>query len=132
MTAVRRVVTDLVGSLQIPKNLRMMYVHAYQSYVWNKAVSARIELFGCHNVVEGDLVLEGHIDLVEEDQGEVATEPEAVKGGTFSLEPNLDDGEFATRPASAHASSGRSADHAPDAQTTTRTSPPRPPRPPAP
>ncbi|KAI3403441.1 PUS7 [Candida oxycetoniae] len=43
--------------LAIPKNLRMMYVHAYQSYVWNLVTSKRIEMFGLQ-VQEGDLVLE--------------------------------------------------------------------------
>ncbi len=80
---------------QIPKNLRMMYVHAYQSYVWNKAVSARIELFGCKEVVEGDLVLEGGAELNEEDAAaEAAVDaPEAKRGQTFSLDPDLDDGK---------------------------------------
>ena len=40
----------------IPKNLKMMYVHAYQSYLWNSAVSERMRLFGCEKPVVGDLV----------------------------------------------------------------------------
>lgn len=47
----------LKSLLAIPKNLRMMYVHAYQSYVWNLVASKRIELFGLE-VQEGDLVLD--------------------------------------------------------------------------
>lgn len=42
--------------MAIPRNLRIMYVHSYQSYIWNKVASKRIELFGL-NVVEGDLVI---------------------------------------------------------------------------
>lgn len=42
---------------KIPRNLRIMYGHAYQSYVWNSAASQRVKLFGCQ-VVEGDLVLD--------------------------------------------------------------------------
>lgn len=42
--------------MKIPRNLRTMYVHAYQSYVWNAVASKRIELFGL-NVTEGDLVI---------------------------------------------------------------------------
>ncbi|KAL9618238.1 MAG: hypothetical protein Q9160_007008 [Pyrenula sp. 1 TL-2023] len=48
---------DFFGALQmIPRNLRLMYVHAYQSLVWNNAVNARWSAFGSC-VVEGDLVL---------------------------------------------------------------------------
>lgn len=43
--------------IRIPRNLRTMYVHAYQSYVWNKVTSERIKLFGL-NVVPGDLVID--------------------------------------------------------------------------
>lgn len=42
--------------MQIPRNLRLIYVHAYQSYVWNMVASKRIELFGLE-VREGDLIL---------------------------------------------------------------------------
>ncbi|MBW0499794.1 hypothetical protein O181_039509 [Austropuccinia psidii MF-1] len=49
--------TDKCGALgSIPKNLRMMYIHAYQSYLWNVVLSHRVELFGCSKPVVGDLV----------------------------------------------------------------------------
>lgn len=35
-----------------------MYIHSYQSVVWNTMVSRRIEAFGLR-AVEGDLVLRG-------------------------------------------------------------------------
>lgn len=45
-------------SPQIPRNNRLMYVHSYQSVVWNTMVSRRIEAFGL-KAVEGDLILKG-------------------------------------------------------------------------
>ena len=48
---------DYYGALQtISRNLRLMYVHAYQSLVWNTAASARWKSHG-HTVLPGDLVL---------------------------------------------------------------------------
>ncbi|KAG0690512.1 hypothetical protein C6P40_002604 [Pichia californica] len=49
----------------IPRNLRIMYGHAYQSYIWNCAVSKRIQLFGL-NVVAGDLVLCNNSKIIDE------------------------------------------------------------------
>ncbi|XP_068634278.1 multisubstrate pseudouridine synthase 7 [Aristolochia californica] len=40
----------------IPRTLRMMYVHSYQSYLWNHAASIRVQKFGIDRVVLGDLV----------------------------------------------------------------------------
>ncbi|KYM77823.1 Pseudouridylate synthase 7 like protein [Atta colombica] len=39
----------------IPRNIRLMYIHAYQSFVWNHIVSKRIKQFGTE-VVVGDLI----------------------------------------------------------------------------
>jgi len=76
--------TDYQGALQaVPRNLRLMYVHAYQSLVWNNVAGRRWERFG-QEVVEGDLVLvhehrdkeEGHGEEEEVDQaGEVIIRP---------------------------------------------------------
>ena len=43
--------------MRIDRRQRMMYVHAYQSYLWNHMVSARWERFGA-SVVQGDYVLD--------------------------------------------------------------------------
>ncbi|KAM0951860.1 putative tRNA pseudouridine(13) synthase [Dioscorea sansibarensis] len=40
----------------IPRTLRMMYVHSYQSYLWNHAASERVQRHGIAQVVLGDLV----------------------------------------------------------------------------
>ncbi|XP_011504189.1 PREDICTED: pseudouridylate synthase 7 homolog isoform X2 [Ceratosolen solmsi marchali] len=49
---------NLQGALDIvPRNTMLMYVHAYQSIVWNKIVSRRIKEFGLKPIV-GDIVYE--------------------------------------------------------------------------
>ena len=37
-----------------------MYIHAYQSYVWNAVVSERIRIYGSDHPVVGDLVFESN------------------------------------------------------------------------
>ncbi|GLC42432.1 hypothetical protein PLESTM_001332600 [Pleodorina starrii] len=43
--------------LAVPRTLRMMYLHAWQSCVWNSAASHRIRMYGNDRAVVGDLVL---------------------------------------------------------------------------
>ena len=63
---------DFFGAiLGIQHHLRSMYVHAYQSWVWNRAVSHRWDLYG-DRVVEGDLV------LVREHRDKEAKEEETI------------------------------------------------------
>lgn len=54
--------SDWQGALTtIQRNLRLMYVHAYQSFVWNTVAGKRWELHGSQ-VVEGDMVIIGEKD----------------------------------------------------------------------
>ncbi|CAN6219628.1 unnamed protein product [Urochloa humidicola] len=59
----------LQALMAIPKTLRLMYVHSYQSYLWNHAASMRVEKYGISQAVEGDLVYKKGCSL-----GEAATE----------------------------------------------------------
>lgn len=62
------------GIMQIPRNLRIMYGHAYQSYVWNSVASRRYELFG-HTIVAGDLVIKGTTNEADDEiQEDVKTD----------------------------------------------------------
>jgi tRNA pseudouridine13 synthase len=52
-----------------------MYVHAYQSYVWNAIVSERVRLYGADSPIPGDLVYEGgktgHADMDVDSSDEI-------------------------------------------------------------
>ncbi|CCU99726.1 unnamed protein product [Malassezia sympodialis ATCC 42132] len=48
---------DALGAFQhIPRSLRLMYVHAYQSYLWNRLVSERVRRHGARAPVAGDMI----------------------------------------------------------------------------
>lgn len=87
---------DYQGALQtIPRNLRLMYVHAYQSLVWNFAVGERWRLYG-NKVVEGDLVL---VKDIAEKQGKDHNS-DTVSSNTPATAPTVDaDGEPIVLPA---------------------------------
>ncbi|KAI8625277.1 pseudouridine synthase [Xylariaceae sp. FL1651] len=77
--------TDFIGALMsINRSMRTMYVHAYQSFVWNFLASKRWEQFGAQ-VVKGDLVLvEAESALAQNaNDGEMATE------GGFLLDEDI-------------------------------------------
>ena len=78
---------DWQGALmQIQHGLRLMYVHAYQSLVWNVAASKRWEMFG-DKVTEGDLVIVGEKDT---DDG-VAAKEEVDQDGELIVRPAEED-----------------------------------------
>ena len=81
---------DYIGAIQmIQRNLRLMYVHAYQSLVWNFAVGERWKFFG-NQVVEGDLVLVNEHKEKEPAAGPTSEEVDA--DGEIIVQPTDDDG----------------------------------------
>lgn len=91
-----RVKNDYLGAvMSIPRNLRLIYVHAYQSLVWNFAASERWRLYG-DKVVEGDLV------ITSEHRDKEATEGAAANSGVD------EDGEVVVLP------SGEDSSYAPE------------------
>ncbi|KIX07767.1 uncharacterized protein Z518_02421 [Rhinocladiella mackenziei CBS 650.93] len=82
---------DFLGALlSIQRNLRLMYVHAYQSLIWNLAVGERWKLFGS-SVVEGDLVLvQEHKDKESKETGEEVN-PSVDADGEVVIQPSGED-----------------------------------------
>ncbi|KAE8270703.1 hypothetical protein A4X09_0g1631 [Tilletia walkeri] len=75
----------------IPRTLRMMYVHAYQSYIWNTMVSERVRRLGLDRPVVGDLVFLDPQDSADEGEMEMG-EVDGEEGGA---EREIDDDEVA-------------------------------------
>eukprot|EP00250_Pteridium_aquilinum_P011521 c20125_g1_i1 orf=439-2703(-) len=75
----------------IPRTMRMMFVHSYQSYLWNHAASKRIELYGVSRVVEGDLVLcsDSENDVIAS-KSEAVEEDESIFSEAFEEENGHD------------------------------------------
>ena len=49
----------------LPKPLQRMFVHAYQSYLFNEAVSNRVEM-GINKYVEGDIIIDTEEHIVRD------------------------------------------------------------------
>jgi len=78
---------DWQGALaSIQRNLRLMYVHAYQSHIWNIIAGKRREVYG-DRAVEGDLVIVGEKD---EPKAE-SDEPMVDQDGELVIRPSGDD-----------------------------------------
>ncbi len=76
---------DYLGALlMISRNLRTMYVHAYQSLVWNMVASERWARY-CDKVIEGDLV------LVDTQGVKDAAKDEVDENGEIVVHPAVDD-----------------------------------------
>merc|ERR1711865_1145466 len=74
----------LTAFFSIPRNLRNMYAHSYQSLVWNEMVTTRLATLGMQ-AVEGDLVIkedaaQADASMVDESvvEGEPGAAPEAL------------------------------------------------------
>ncbi|NXY88253.1 PUS7L protein, partial [Alcedo cyanopectus] len=67
------------GWLSIPHSMRIFYVHAYCSKIWNEAASYRLKIYGS-KVVEGDLVFleENDESISMNDKVHVVTAPEEL------------------------------------------------------
>lgn len=63
--------TNLIGALSsIPRNTRLLYLHAYQSMIWNKIVSRRLKTYGT-KILIGDLYIN---DINNDNQVSYVTE----------------------------------------------------------
>lgn len=77
----------LSALLKINRNLRLMYVHAYQSLVWNMAASERWSRFG-GKVVKGDLVL---VDMKSDPSNDKNASDEVDQNGEIVVLPAAHD-----------------------------------------
>jgi tRNA pseudouridine13 synthase len=72
----------IIAIESLPKPLKRMFVHAYQSYLFNKAVSERSKL-GINRYVEGDILIDNEEHLVHE--FDVETVDQRIK--SFEIHP---------------------------------------------
>ncbi len=72
---------DFVGCIKIlPKNLQMMFVHAYQSYIFNKIMCERMRQgIPVHEPVEGDVVLPVNRDGLPDHERWIEAKPDNLE-----------------------------------------------------
>lgn len=95
----------------LPRATRLLYLHAYQSYLWNVAVTRRLRDLGDRAPVVGDLVLANPGELTSlsgeaEAEAEDGADPVA-EAATRPTEEGLDD-EIMDVPVEAIAAAGGS------------------------
>ena len=66
------------NSIQIARSLKLMYVHAYQSYIWNMVVSIRMRLPNAQRPLVGDFVAAPESQSTTDEPGK--TEDAALEG----------------------------------------------------
>lgn len=87
---IQKNIRDFSGAiLKITRGMRNLYLHAYQSYVWNHVASYRWEKYGL-KVIPGDLVLITTDDSVSDDedsrfQRARALSEEEIASGKYSI-----------------------------------------------
>lgn len=80
----------LVAFQTLPRNLRMLYPHSYQSFVWNRMATERVRRYGADKPVVGDIVL---LDTKENDVAEPMDEVAAVEDKPAAEEEPVAAGE---------------------------------------
>lgn len=78
----------------VPKNTRLICAHAYQSYLWNKAASKRIQEFGTSCIV-GDLVMlsDVEVDDTELEELDPSSAAEIANSGDTNKKRKFDENE---------------------------------------
>ena len=77
-----------------------MYIHAYQSYVWNAIVSERIKMHGADKPVAGDLVFDEPSTAKAESDEDIAEVALEAAEGEVTLDDkaaNEDVGKWSAR-----------------------------------